>query len=129
MQEQIQQYTTELILAALALLTVLVKGWLQELKKKAEAYFEARTTNEQRQVLALLGKEAFSFAETVYRELKGPEKLAKAVQYAEEKAAAAGIKVSFEEARAVVEAAWLEDKRKEMPVVEVAELKVAGGTE
>ena len=126
MQEQIQQYTTEIILASLALLAVLVKGWLQELKKKAEAYFEAKTTTEQRQTLTLLGREAFAFAETVYRELNGPDKLAKAVQYAEGKAAAAGIKVTFEEIRAAIEAAWLEDKRKEMPVVELAELKTAG---
>ncbi|HOV79346.1 MAG TPA: phage holin, LLH family [Bacillota bacterium] len=128
MSEQVNHYVTEVILALLALLAVLAKGWLNSLKKKAEAYFEARTTTEQRQILALLGKEAFSFAETVYKELKGPEKLAEAVKYLLDKAEAAGIKVTVEEARAVVEAAWLEDKRKEMPVIEVGELKT-GGTE
>ncbi|TEB13910.1 hypothetical protein Psfp_03326 [Pelotomaculum sp. FP] len=86
-------------------------------------YFEARTTTEQRQVLALLGKEAFSFAETVYKELKDPDKLAEAVKYLEQKAAVVGIKVTFEEARAVVEAAWLEDKRKELPVIEVGTIE------
>jgi LL-H family phage holin len=126
MQEQINQFTTEIALAALALLTVLAKGWLNGLKQKAEAYYEARTTTEQRTTLALLGKEAFSFAETVYRELKGPDKLAEAIKYLEQKATAAGINISFEEARAAVEAAWLEDKRKELPVVELAELKTFG---
>jgi hypothetical protein len=48
------------------------------------------------------------------------------MEYVEQKAQEAGITVAAEEIRAVVEAAWLEDKRKEMPVVEVAELKVAG---
>jgi formate hydrogenlyase subunit 4 len=58
MHEQINQYVTQVLLAALALLTVLIKLWLEGLKKKAEAYYEARTTAEQRQTLALLGKEA-----------------------------------------------------------------------
>lgn len=123
MQEHINQYVTQVILALFGLLTVLVKMWLESLKKKAEAYYEARTTTEQRTTLALLGKEAFSFAETVYRELKGPDKLAEATKYLEKKAAVVGIKVTFEEARAAVEAAWLEDKRKELPLVEFGELK------
>ncbi|TEB13346.1 phage holin [Pelotomaculum propionicicum] len=123
MQETINQYAIEIILAVLALLTVLVKGWLNTLKQKAEAYFEAKTTSEQRSVLALLGKEAFSFAETVYKELDGPAKLARAVEYVEQKAQEAGITVAAEEIRAVVEAAWLEDKRKEMPAIEAVQLE------
>ncbi len=114
MHEQINQYVTQVLLAALALLTVLIKLWLEGLKKKAEAYYEARTTAEQRQTLALLGKEAFSFAETVYLELDGPGKLERAIEYVALKAAAAGIHVPAEEIRAVVEAAWLVDKRKEL---------------
>lgn len=111
MQEQVSQYVAQVLLALMALLTVLIKIWLEGLKRKAEAYYEARTTAEQRQTLALLGKEAFSFAEAVYRELDGPGKLERAVEYVELKAAAAGIRVPAEEIRAVVEAAWLDKKR------------------
>ena len=53
MHEQINQYVTQVLLAALALLTVLIKLWLGGLKKKAEAYYEARTTAEQRQTPGL----------------------------------------------------------------------------
>ena len=110
MSEQISPYVTQVLLALVALLAVLVRIWLDGLRKKAEAYYEARTTAEQRQILALLGKEAFSFAETVYRELDGPGKLERAVEYVKLKAAAAGIYVAAEEIRAVVEAAWLDKK-------------------
>jgi hypothetical protein len=129
MQEQINQFTTEIALAALALLTVLAKGWLNGLKQKAEAYYEARTTTEQRTTLALLGKEAFSFAEAVYKDLDGPRKLAEAVKFAEGRAQQLGLKVDFEDIRAVVETAWLEDKRKELPVVELGEIKTFSGAE
>lgn len=112
MNELLAQYLNELILAALGVLAVLIKSWLNQLKNKAEAYFEQRTTAEQRKILMLLGKEAFSFSETVYKELKGPDKLAEAVKYLEDKAARLGIPVTFEEARAVIESAWLEDKKK-----------------
>ncbi|OPX88132.1 MAG: Phage holin protein (Holin_LLH) [Pelotomaculum sp. PtaB.Bin104] len=123
MQEQINQYTTEIALAVVSILVVLVKGWLNGLKKKAEAYYESKTTTEQRKTLAFLGKEAFSFAETAYKELKGPDKLAEAVKYLEAKAASNGLSITAEEVRAAVEAAWLEDKRKEFAPVELAEIR------
>lgn len=128
MHELINQYIADIILAVIGVLAVLARFWLNELKKKAEAYFESRATVEQRKILSLLGKEAFSFAETVYRELDGPEKLARAIEYVEEKAAALGIRVPAEEIRAAVEAAWLEDKRKEFPPVEMTEVRVLKGT-
>lgn len=112
MNDTIAQYLNEIILAALAILVIFIKSWLNDLKKKAEKYYEQRTTTEQRKLLAVLGKEAFSFAETVYKELGGRDKLAKAVLYLQERADDAGIPVTIEEARAAIEAAWLTDKRK-----------------
>jgi len=126
-QEQIQHYTTEIVLAALALLTVLVKGWLQELKKKAEAYFEAKATAEQKKILSILAQEAFALAESFSKELDGPKKLNHAIEFLVRKAAGYGIRITSDEARAAIERAWLEDKRKEMPVIEVAEL--TGGSD
>lgn len=123
MQEQLNQYATEILLAAIGVLVVLAKAWLNKLKQKAEAYLESKTTTEQLKTLALLGKEAFSFAETAYKELGGADKLEQAKKYLEEKAAAVGIKLTAEEVKAVIEAAWLEDKRKEFPAVEIAEIK------
>ncbi len=110
MSEQISQYTTEIVVALIGILAVLAKSWLEGLKRKAEAYYGARTTAEQRKVLAALGKEAYSFTEAAYRGMAGPEKLTVAIDYLERKAAAIGIKITFEEARAVIEAAWLEDE-------------------
>jgi len=128
MHEQINQYVAEIVLIVISILVLLVKAWLTELKKKAEAYLESKTTAEQRQTLALLGKEAFSFAETVFRGFDGQKKLDAAIEYVEQKAAALGINVPAEEVRAAVEAAWLEDKRKEFAPVELAEIRTFEGT-
>lgn len=129
LEEKITQYATEIILALIGLLAVYVKIWLDGLKKKAEAYYDARTTAAQRETLERLGWEAFAFAETVYREMKGPDKLAEAVKYLEDKALRLGINITFEEARAAVEKAWLEDKRKELPVMELEEIRAPAVTE
>lgn len=123
MHEQITQYATEILLAAIGVLVVLAKAWLAGLKQKAEAYLESKTTAEQRKTLVLLGKEAFSFAETAYKDLGGADKLEQAKKYLEEKAAVVGIKLTAEEVKAAIEAAWLEDKRKEFAPVELAEIK------
>lgn len=129
MNEIISQHLTEVLIALIGLLAVYVKIWLNDLKKKAEAYYEARTTAAQRETLQKLGAEAFAFAETVFREMKGPDKLAEAVKYLEDKAWQLGINISFEEARAAVERAWLEDKRKEVSVTKLAEIRVPAITE
>jgi hypothetical protein len=129
LEEKITQYATEIILALIGLLVVYVKIWLDKLKKKAEAYYEARTTAAHREIIAGLGAEAFAFAETVFRDLKGPDKLAEAVKYMEDKARRLGINIAFEEARAAVEKAWLEDKRKEVPVGELVEIRAPAVTE
>lgn len=112
MEQKIAEYTTEIILTVIGIIAVYVRIWLNDLKKKAEAYYQARTTAAQRITLDVLGKEAFAFAETVYKETKGPDKLAEAVKYLEDKARRLGISITFEEARAAVEKAWLDDKRK-----------------
>lgn len=119
MQEQISVYITEIALAVLAIIAIYFRAWLDGLKKKAENYFEQRTTAEQRKTLAILGKEAFSFAETAYREMKGKEKLGQAVLYLQKRADSLGIKVSIDEARAVIEAAWLDAGKKDACYLEV----------
>lgn len=119
MQEQISGYVTEIALALVAIIAVYLRAWLNSLKTKAENYFEQRTTAEQRKTLAILGKEAFSFAETAYREMKGKEKLGQAVLYLQKRADSLGIKVSIEEARAVIEAAWLDTGKKDSCILEV----------
>ena len=99
-------------MAAIGALVVLARGWLAELKAKATTYFEQRTNAEQRKLLALLGKEAFSFAETVYRELKGAQKMEAAIGYLEERAKTLGVNVTADEVRAAIEAAWMEKEKK-----------------
>jgi hypothetical protein len=108
MHEQLNQHIAELILTVAGILAILARNWLKELKLKALAYLEQRTNAEQRKLLAILGKEAFSFAETVYRELKGSQKMEKAAGYLEERAKALGLSITTAEAQAAIEAAWID---------------------
>ena len=110
--ELLKQYTNEIALAVIGAIVIYLRIWVSDLKKRAEDYLAAKTTKEQRQTLEILGREGFAFAETVYKELKGPEKLAEAIKYAGDKAAKVGLPFTFEELRAAVERAWREDKKK-----------------
>lgn len=104
----LQQGTT--ILVQMAILVVLFL--LRTLKAHLQTYVVAHTTTQQRQLLAQLGQEAFSYAETVYQGLDGPAKLNEATKYLLDKANTTGLgQVQLQDARAVIESAWLADQR------------------
>lgn len=54
--------------------------------------------------------------------------MAEAVKYLKDKARRLGIYITFKEARATVEKAWLEDKRKELPVMDLEEIRAPAAT-
>jgi hypothetical protein len=86
---------------------------LRTLKGKVQTFVDAKTTVQQRQMLTQLGKEAFAYAETVYRGHDGPAKLNEALKYLLDRCDSSGLcDVHMKEARAVIESAWIEDKRK-----------------
>jgi hypothetical protein len=128
MQEQLNEYVNQVILALLGLIVVLIKVWLDGLRKKAEAYLEAKTSEEQRKVIAALAEEAYAFAEAFAKQLDGPGKLNHAIDFLVRKAAKYGITVNSEDARAAIERAWLSDKRKELTVLAPVEYESPGGT-
>lgn len=78
------------------------------LRRKIEVYMQANLDVKQTELLHLLGKEAFAFAETAYKELQGPDKLSAALDYLQKQAKAKGIPFDPEAARAAVEKAWVE---------------------
>jgi hypothetical protein len=78
------------------------------LKKKAEAYFSAHLDAKHLEILHTIGREAYAFAETTYRELNGAEKLSAAMDYFEKRAREKGIPFDAGYARLAIEKAWLE---------------------
>jgi hypothetical protein len=103
----LNQGLTILLQAAVLILLYLFR----QIGQKITAYYESHTTMRQRQLLALLGREAFAFAETVYKSLDGDAKLNEALRYLLSKAEQHGLSISMKDARAVIEQAWLEDRR------------------
>lgn len=94
-------------LAALGLIAILLY-----LKQKITTYIDAHTTLKQRQVLEQLGREAFSFAETVYPSLDGPAKLNEATKYMISALSNHNMnQVPMTDMRAAIENAWLHDRR------------------
>ncbi|MDI3257569.1 MAG: phage holin, LLH family [Kyrpidia sp.] len=96
-------------LAALALALLHVAG------RRVADYLRLHTTRAQRDLLACLAREAFSFAETVYKQYNGPAKLEQAMGYLSERLRQHGVTVTPEEMRAAVEQAWLWDRRTRSP--------------
>lgn len=85
---------------------------LRNLKQRMQNYYDAQTTLQNRQLLAQLGREAFSYAETVYTTEDGPAKMNEAVKYLMDKCETCGMKdVPMKDMRAVIESAWLDDRR------------------
>ncbi|GIM47148.1 hypothetical protein DNHGIG_26970 [Collibacillus ludicampi] len=93
--------------------SVLVLLYLfRQLVQKISAYYESHTSLRQRELLTMLGHEAFTFAETVYRNMDRDAKLNEALRYLLSKAEQHGLSISMKDARAVIEKDWLEDRRR-----------------
>lgn len=86
--------------------------FLRTFKNKVQTYYTSKTTHQERLLLAQLGREAFALAETVYRGHDGPAKLNEAIKYLLDRAKEHGLgDVPMMDARAMIEAAWLESNR------------------
>lgn len=104
----LQQGTAILVQLAVFVAIVL----LRDFKDHVQNYIVAHTTTKQRDLLTKLGHEAFVFAETVYKQEDGLTKLNEATKYVLEKAQGLGLgDIELSDVRAVIEAAWLQDKR------------------
>jgi hypothetical protein len=105
----VQQGASVLLQAAVLVVIILVRN----LKKRLETYYNAHSTAQERQLLSQIGREAFAYAETVYRDYDGPAKMNEAIKYLLDTGANSGLKdIPLTSARAVIESAWLDDKRK-----------------
>ncbi|MCX7570696.1 phage holin, LLH family [Tumebacillus sp. DT12] len=113
MTEQVMAYLDQGLGIVLEIAILAGLFFLRKLRGNVEGFFDSRTNAQKRQLLAQLGKEAFAYAETVYRGGDGPAKLNEAVRYMIDRCEDCGLgEVPMKEMRAVIEGAWLDDRRK-----------------
>ncbi|WP_339306563.1 phage holin, LLH family [Paenibacillus sp. FSL R5-0519] len=105
-------YIDTIVNALFGLVAIVIIGAINVIKVKAKAYYEAKTTTEDRDKLHKIGAEAFAWAETIYKTYEGDRKLSEAYTYASEKLAALGISVTGDEIRASIEKAYIDYKAK-----------------
>ncbi|HHY68562.1 phage holin, LLH family [Kyrpidia sp.] len=105
----------QLVLFVLQFLAALGLALLHLAGRKVADYLRLHATKAQRDLLACLAAEAFSFAETVYRDSDGPAKLEQAMGYLSQRLRQHGVTVTPDEMRAAVEQAWLQDRRNHGP--------------
>ncbi|OME62311.1 hypothetical protein BSK59_02235 [Paenibacillus odorifer] len=108
--DQAQPYITAVTLAIVGVLATVILRAVALLQHKANSWFDAKLSVSQRELLHKIASEGFAFAQTVYKDLGGEEKLQQALLYSSDQLAAKGIKVSTEEIRAAVEDAYLKYK-------------------
>lgn len=108
MRDILMPYISEglTILIQIAVLALFYGLYL--LRDRVKQYISAHLDAKQAEMVSLLGKEAYAFAETVYSELQGPDKLSHALDYFEQQAKSRGIPFDATAARAAIEKAWLE---------------------
>jgi len=112
MNEGIMAYMQEGVALILQIAVFAALFFLRTLKDKVQTYYTSKTTHQDRLLLAQIGREAFAFAETVYRGHDGPAKLNEAIKYLLDRAKEHGLgDVPMMDARAVIESAWLESDR------------------
>lgn len=108
--EQAQPYIISIVTALIGILATIVTGAIKKAQGKAEAYYNAHTNEKDRELLHKIGMEAFSWAQTLYKEHDGDRKLQEAFAYASEKLANLGVEMSGDEIRAAIEKAVVDYK-------------------
>lgn len=116
MKENALQLLNQLLPDLLYVLALMVIFYSRSLIKlllpKVNAWLEAHTTSAQRKMINDLGHEAFAYAETVFRQHNGADKLHEALAYFQKHMDKYGLSnLSHEIIRTAIERAWLADKR------------------
>ena len=112
--DQVQPYIVDVVIAIVGLLVTVLIGAVNKLKKKASDYFDANLTVKQRELLHKIAAEAYAYAESVYKDQNGDEKLIQAFNYVSDKLGDAGLSITADEIRGAIEKAWNEAKIKKV---------------
>lgn len=129
MYETFMQLLNQLLPDLLYLLAFLIiyaaRACLKDFLPRVYAWIDTHTTAQQRKMIADLGHEAFAYAETVFRDKNGADKLKEALKYFNSHMDKYGLSnLTWYMIRAAIERAWLADKRGELlPIIEVGEIE------
>lgn len=108
----IQTFLGTISNALLALAASIIVAFLFKLRDKANAWLNARTTAAERELLHKTAAEGFAYAETVFRDYGGVEKLTEAQAYLDRRLRELGLSFGTAEVRAAIEKAVLEHNRR-----------------
>jgi len=108
MNELIQPYIETMLIALLSLISTLVVAALIELRNKVLTWVQSKTNKEQRELLQKISEEAFSYAEKVFMESGGPQKLEAAYAYVSSRLKELGVGFTGDEIKATIEKAVLD---------------------
>ena len=115
MQEIFSQTFSQLVsmvvyLAALTLFSY-VGMQVRKLQPVVAAWLDANTTAAQKKLIKELGSEAFVYAETVFKDKNGADKLHEALAFFQKNMSKYNLPgLTYENIRNAVEQAWLQDK-------------------
>jgi len=117
MQEILVGFINELLPNLLYIIALALFGYIGNLAKNifpiAVKWFKAHTNVAQQKLIEQLGKKAFTYAETIFREKKGQDKLHEAIDFFQkhlDSNGLTGVNLSYTMVRNAVEQAWLADK-------------------
>jgi len=117
MQEILVGFINELLPNLLYIFALALFCYIGNLVRKlfpiAIKWFKAHTSVAQQNLIEQLGKKAFTYAETVFREKKGQDKLHEAIDFFQkhlDSHGLTGVNLSYTMVRNAVEEAWLADK-------------------
>jgi len=87
--------------------------YVRRMSNAQRNYYSASRELQRRNLLQALGREAFAQAESIHRGMDGPAKMNEAIKYLYAKCDSCGMgDIDMSDARAVIEAAWLDDSRR-----------------
>ena len=117
MQEILVGFINEFLPDLIYIITLALFGYIGNLARNifpiAVKWFKAHTSVAQQNLIEQLGKKAFTYAETIFKEKKGSEKLHEAINFFQkhlDSNGLTGVNLSYTMVRNAVEQAWLADK-------------------
>lgn len=105
--EAAQPYITLIVKAVIGALAAVLLTAVGVIRSKVVNYLDSKLDATQRELLHKVAGEAFAYAETVYKDKENQVKLVQAMEYATQQLGRRGIRVTPDEIRAAIEAAYL----------------------
>lgn len=112
MLEQIQPHLQTIVVALISIATTVILGLLTILQKRINLWLASKTSVSDMELIHKVSAEAFALAESAFKTVTSQAKFNQAFNYASDRLAKAGIKVTGEEIKAAIEKAVLEHNTK-----------------